>query len=125
MRLLHATTTTLNTKEFNKLSDRIIDSLYDIDSGIRDVYDIHINFIDGEWRIDFIPLDDNIPVIKVDTYTEYDDNNEVFRIIPVNLTDIPGKLKFKDEDGSYDLCVNYIAIFEFILGLYDFEYRLS
>ena len=125
MRLLHATTTTLNTKEFNKLSDRIIDSLYDIDSGIRDLYDIHINFIEDEWRIDFIPLDDNIPVIKVDTYTEYDDNDEVLRIIPVNLTDIPGKLKFKDEDGSYDLCVNYVAIFEFILGLYDFEYRLS
>lgn len=125
MRLLHATTTTLNTKEFNKLSDRIIDSLYDIDSGIRDLYDIHINFIEDEWRIDFIPLDDNIPVIKVDTYTEYDDNDEVLRIIPVNLTGIPGKLKFKDEDGSYDLCVNYVAIFEFILGLYDFEYRLS
>ena len=125
MRLLHATTTTLNTKEFNKLSDRIIDSLYDIDSGIRDLYDIHINFIEDEWRIDFIPLDDNIPVIKVDTYTEYDGGDEVLRIIPVNLTDIPGKLKFKDEDGSYDLCVSYVAIFEFILGLYDFEYRLS
>jgi hypothetical protein len=125
MRLLHATTTTLNTKEFNKLTDKIIDALYDIDQDIRDLYDIHINFIEDTWQIDFVPVIDNIPVIKVDTYTEYDEEDEILRIIPVNLTDIPGILKFKDEDKSYDLCVNYVAIFEFILGLYDFEYRLS
>lgn len=126
MKLLHSTTTMLNTKEFNQLSDRIINSLYDIDPDIKDLYDIHINYIDDAWQVDFVPENDNIPVIKVDTYTEYDNNNrEVLRIIPKNLTDLPEMLKFKDEDKSYDLCVNYVAIFEFILGLYDFEYRLS
>ena len=107
MKLLHSTTNMLNTKEFNQLSDKIIDSLYAIDP-------------------DIVPENDNIPVIKVDTYTEYDNNNrEMLKIIPKNLTDLPETLKFKDEDKSYDLCVNYVAIFEFILGLYDFEYRLS
>lgn len=116
----------LNTKEFNKLSDKIIDSLYELDSNMRDLYDIHVNYIDDSWAIDFIPLIDDIPVINIDTYTEYDDKGgEILKITPALLTDIPGKLKFNDEDGSYDLCVNYVAIFEFILGLYDFEYRLS
>jgi hypothetical protein len=116
----------LNTKEFNQLSNRIINSLYAIDPDIKDLYDIHINYIDDAWQVDFVPENDNIPVIKVDTYTEYDNNNqEILRIIPKNLTDLPEMLKFKDEDKSYDLCVNYVTVFEFILGLYDFEYRLS
>ena len=126
MKILHSTINMLNTKEFNKLSDKIIDSLYELNPDIQDLYDIHINFIDDTWRIDFVPLNDNIPVIKIDTYTEYDDKGrEVLKVIPSNLGDIPEELKFKDEDGSYNLCMNYVAIFEFILSLYDFEYKLS
>ena len=44
MKLMHTTTTTLNTKEFNKLSDKIADSLYALNPDIQDLYDIHINF---------------------------------------------------------------------------------
>ena len=125
MKVLHTTTTTLNIKEFNKLSDKISDSLFALNPDIQDLYDIHINYIEGEWHIDFLPLEDKIPVIKVDTYTEYDDNgDELLKIVPTNLTDIPSRLKLKDADGSYDLCMNYVAIFEFILSIYDFEYKL-
>ena len=114
----------LNTREFNQLSDKIIDSLFAFNPDIRNLYDIHINFIDDSWRIDFLPVS-NLPVIKVDTYTENDDNgSEVLKIVPQNLSDFPNTLKFK-EDDSYDLCMDYIAVFEFILSLYDFEYKLN
>jgi hypothetical protein len=126
MKLMHSTTTVLNTKEFNQLSEKMIDALYDLNPDIKDLYDIHINYIDDEWAIDFLPLVDDIPVIKINTYVEQHDNGrEILKAVPANLTDIPGILKFKDDNGSYDLCMNYVAVFEFILGLYDFEYRLN
>ena len=124
MKLMHTTTTRLNTREFNQLSDKIIDSLFAFNPDIRNLYDIHINYIDDSWRIDFLPVS-NLPVIKVDTYTENDsDGSEVLKIVPQNLSDFPSTLKFR-EDNSYDLCTDYIAIFEFILSLYDFEYKLN
>ena len=123
MKLMHTTTTTLNTKEFNKVSDSIIDTLYELNPEIQDLYDIHINFIEDNWQIDFLPLNDNIPVIKVETYVEYPNDREVLRVSPKTLTELPNKLKFKDEDGSYSLCMNYVTIFEFIISLYDFEYK--
>lgn len=67
MKVMRTTTTTLNTREFNKLSDKIIGSLYELNPDIQDLYDVHINYIGDDWRIDFIPLVDNIPVINVDT----------------------------------------------------------
>lgn len=125
MKILHSTTTELNTQEFNKLSDKIIDSLYNLNPYIQSLYDIHINFIDDSWRIDFIPRGDNTPVIKVDTYTEYNANNrEVLKITPKNLTDLPETLKFKDDDNLYDTCSDFISIFEFLLSLCDYEYKL-
>ena len=125
MKLMHTTTTTLNTKEFNKVSDKIIDALFELDPNIQNLYDIHINFVEDNWRVDFLPVLDNIPVIKVDTYTDYDDNgNEILHIIPSNLSDFPNTLKFKGNDNSYDLCMNYVSVFEFVLGMYDFEYNL-
>lgn len=125
MKLLHSTTTMLNTREFNKLSDKIIDKLYDLNPDIQEIYDIHVNYVDDTWRIDFLPIVDQLPVIKVDTYTEQDNNGgEVLKVAPALLTDFPGRLKISGDD-SYDLCVNYVALFEFVVALYDFEYRLS
>lgn len=116
----------LNTKEFNKLTDKIADALYELSPDIQDIYDIHINYIADAWEIDFIPLVDNIPTIKVNSFVDQDDHGrEVLRVIPINLSDLPGILKFKDSDKSYDLCVTYVVIFEFIIALYDFEYRLN
>ena len=125
MKVMRTTTTTLNTREFNKLSDKIIGSLYGLNPDIQDLYDIHINYIGDDWRIDFIPLVDSIPVINVDTYTDYNDRDqEILRVSPQDLTDLPNMLKLKDDDGAYDLCMNYVNIFEFLLSLYDFEYVL-
>ena len=125
MKLLHSTTTMLNTKEFNKLSDNIIDKLYDINPDIKDLYDIHINFIDDSWQIDFLSLVKGIPALKAEGYTEYTNRNiEVLKVNPQSLTDLPNSLKLVDSDRSYDLCMNYVVVFEFILGLYDFEYAL-
>ena len=125
MKLMHTTTTTLNTRNFNKLSDQIADSLYALNPDIQDLYDIHINYIEDSWRVDFVPVMDNIPVFKVDTYTEYNDKNqEILRLTPKTLSDLPETLKFKDENGSYDLCMNYVTIFEFIMSVYDFEFVL-
>lgn len=124
MKLLH--TTMLTTKEFNQLSEKIIDSFYKLNPDMQDLYDIHINFVDDEWVIDFLPLQNNLPVIKIDTYVEKDRNGgEVLKVLPTSLADMPDKLGFKDEDRSYDLCMNYVAIFEFVLALYDFEYKLN
>lgn len=123
MKILH--TTMLNTKEFNKLSDKIIDSLYELNPDIRDLYDIHINYIDDSWAVDFVPLVEDIPVIKIETYVDNSSGDEILKIIPSLLSDLPGRLKFAKENNSYELCMNYIIIFEFILALYDFEYKLS
>lgn len=115
----------LNTREFNKLTEKIIGSLYKLNPDVQDLYDIHINYIDDSWQIDFIPQIDNIPVIKVDTYVEQDDGgSEVLKIIPKNLSDIPQRLKISDK-GAYGLCMNYVELFEFVLSLYDFEYKLN
>jgi len=125
MKLMHTTTTTLNAKEFNKVSDDIADALYALNPDIRELYDIHINYIDSAWVLDFVPLIKGIPTIKINTQTDNtSDGSEVLRVIPINLTDLPSKLKLTDDDNSYNLCMNYVEIFEFILSLYDFEYKL-
>lgn len=125
MKLMHTTITKLNTKEFNKVSDDIADALYALNPDIRELYDIHINYIDSTWTIDFLPLTNGIPVIKIDAYTDNTSTGtEVLKVIPLDMTDLPSKLKFIDDDSSYNLCMNYVTIFEFILSLYDFEYKL-
>ena len=124
MKLMHTTTTTLNTKEFNKVSERIIDALYALNTDLRDLYDIHVNYINDSWQIDFIPVDNLLPVLKVDTYTDnVPSGAEVLKITPANITDMPKSIKLKDDDKSYALCMNYAAVFDFVLSLYDFEYR--
>lgn len=115
----------LNTKEFNQLSEKIINSIYRLNPNVRDLYDIHVNYIDDSWQIDFLPLNNKLPVIKIDTFVEQGDRGEeVLKIIPSSLTELPKKLRFS-EASSYDLCMNYVELFEFILALYDFEYQLN
>lgn len=126
MKLMHSTTTVLNTREFNKLSEKIIEALYDLNPELQDLYDIHINYIDDSWAIDFLPMNDNLPVINVDTYVDQDDRgNEILRITPAMLSDLPGRIKFTDENSASELCINYVALFDFLISLYDFEYKLN
>lgn len=125
MKLMHTTTTTLNTKEFNKVSDKISDALYALNPDIQDLYDIHINYIDDSWHIDFIPTQSKIPALKVMGYVDYSgDNSEMLKIHPQDLTDFPKAIKLGTDTRAYDLCAYYVTIFEFILSLYDFEYKL-
>ena len=125
MKLMHTTTTTLNTREFNKLSDSIIQAIYSISPEVQDLYDIHINYVKDSWRIDFLPVESDLPVLKVDTYTEYDNSGrEVLKVDPSGLEDFPKTFSLKDKNRSYDKCVNYMALFDFVVGLYDFEYTL-
>lgn len=124
MKLIHATVTNLSQREFNNLSDKIIEELYGLTPNVSDLYDIHINYVKDSWAIDFLPIIDYIPVIKVQTSTEQDDNGgEILKITPANLTDIPGILKFKG--NPTDLCNEYIYVFKLVLALQNFEYRLS
>lgn len=126
MKILQTTTTELNTREFNKLSGEIIDSIYDLAPDIENLYDIHINYIQDAWRIDFVPLIDTIPIIKVDTITETSDSgSEILKILPGSLTDVPKTISLKQGSGTSDSCMNYITIFECILALYDFEFALN
>ena len=74
MKLMHSTTTKLNTKEFNKLSDQIIEAMFELTPEARELYDIHINYISDAWKIDFLPIVDDIPVINVDTYVDQRDD---------------------------------------------------
>lgn len=107
------------------MSEDIIDALYELSPEIEDIYDIHINFINDNWKIDFLPFDTQFPVLSVNTYTENDDSGkEILRISPKNLVDVPVKLVLGKEDNAENLCLGYITLFEFILMLYDFEYVL-
>ena len=125
MKLMHTTTVELNTREFNRLSSRIIDSLYDVSPEIVDLYDIHINFIEDTWQVDFVPYDDHTPLLKVTAHTEYDDTGkEVLKITPTLLSELPSKIKLHDNDSTFDLCMDYMGLFRFIAKLPDWEYRL-
>lgn len=126
MKVLQTKVTTLNTREFNKLSDKIVDALYDKCEDIAALYDIHINYIDDSWRIDFIPLDDNFPVLKVDTFIQSESSGaEILKISPSAIDELPEKISLQKQSEGYDTCLNYVILFESILALYDFEYRLS
>ncbi len=126
MKLMHSTTTVLTTREFNKLSEKIIESLYELTPEIQELYDIHINYINDAWQIDFLPMNDNLPVIDVDTYVDQDNRgNEILKIVPAMLSDLPGKIKFSDENSSSELCINYVALFDFLISLYDFTYKVN
>lgn len=123
---MHSTTTTLNTKEFNKVSDDIISALYDLSPEIKEVYDIHVNYINDSWQIDFVPIIDDVPVIKIETYVRQDDDGgEFLTLVPSLLADFPGRLRFDDNRDAYDLCMHYVSIFDYIITLYDFEYALN
>lgn len=123
---MHSTTTVLTTREFNKLSEKIIESLYELTPEIQELYDIHINYINDAWQIDFLPMNDNLPVIDVDTYVDQDNRgNEILKIVPAMLSDLPGKIKFSDENSSSELCINYVALFDFLISLYDFTYKVN
>lgn len=125
MKLVKTVANKLSDREFEDLTSKIIATLYDLESGIKGIYDIHINIVSEEWQVDFIPLDSNIPVLKVNAYTTYaDDDQEVLRVVPTELTKFSTTVGFKD----YSTALSYVAkisiISDFVLALYDYEYVL-
>lgn len=125
MKLIHSTANTLSDREFTELGDSIISAMYDIDPDIRDLFEIHINMVNDEWQVDFVPIDDDIPVIKVDAYTSYDDRNrEILLVTPRKLDKFPDMLSIQNYDDSIDIANKFAIIGDYVTSLYDFEYRL-
>lgn len=126
MKLLHATVNTLSDREFNKVSNYIADSIYKLDPEIRSIYEIHIDMIDGNWHIEFVPTSKVTPVLKVNTYVSYnDDNREVLHITPNGLVKFPDNVTFRDYESAIDAVTPYNVIADLIVELFDFEYVLS
>lgn len=125
MKLVKTIPNNLSDREFEELTSKIIDAMYEIDSEVRDLYDIHINMISEEWQIDFVPTDDDVPVIKVDAYTSYDDRNrEVLQIAPKMLDKFPEYLKISNYDECLEIVNKLSVVGDFVLALHDFEYIL-
>lgn len=125
MKLVKTITNDLSDREFEELTSKIIDAMYEIEPDVRDLYDIHINMISEEWQIDFVPVDEDIPVIKVDSYTSYDDQNrEVLQITPKMLDKFPEYLKVSNYDNCLDIVNKLSIVGDFVLALHDFEYIL-
>ena len=125
MKLVKTITNDLSDREFEKLTSRIIEAIYAIDPEARDLYDIHINMIAEEWNVEFVPTDADIPVIKVDSFTSYDDQNrEVLQITPKMLDKFPEYLKVSNYDDCLDIVNKLSIIGDFVVALHDFEYIL-
>ena len=125
MKLLHAKTNTLSDKEFDNLCDNIIDAIYDIEPDIRDLFEIHINMVNDDWVVDFVPLDDTIPILKVSAYTAYDDRNrEVLQIAPERLDKFPEFVNVSNYSSAIDVANKLSIVGDFMTSLFDFSYKL-
>lgn len=125
MKLLHTIPTDLPEKEFDILSHSIQDAIMDIDPDISDIYSVHIDIISGEWHIEFVPKSNRTPVIKVDAYTVYDDNNnEILKISPTDAIKFAEKQHFNDYNDAVQFVSELHIILDFLLELYEFEYKL-
>lgn len=125
MKLVKTTLNNLSDAEFNELSRKIISTMYDLEAGIKSIYSIHLNVVSNEWHVDFAPLDKNMPVLRVNAFTTYaDDDQEVLRVVPEELIKFPAEVSFDD----YSTALSYVAklsiISDFALALYDYEYVL-
>ena len=122
VKLLHSVNNELTDRDFDKLTHRVENAIYRLDPEIEDIYEIHIDMINDEWHIEFVPISKKTPVLKVNTYTSFnDDNKEVLHITPDGLIKFPDNLKFDDYEDALDAITPYNVISDFILGLYDFE----
>ena len=125
MKLMHTSNRKLSDKEFDILCHDITDSLLSIDADIPDIYNVHIDMISGDWHVEFVPKSSNTPVIKVNTYTIYDeDDNEVLKLSPTDIVKIPEDHHFKDYDDATQFASKLQVILDFLQFLYEFEYTL-
>lgn len=123
MKIIKSTTVELSEQEFSKLSDRISDALYDIEPEIKNLYDVHIDYILDNWHVEFVPTDVSIPVLKVSAYTAYTDNREFLYIKPESITKFLSQYNISDYSDAIDFANNLSILSDFILGLHDFSYQ--
>lgn len=125
MKLLHFSDKNLSDREFDELTNTLIDNIYKIDSDIEDIYEIHVDMINDEWHMEFVPKTNKTPIIKVDTYTVYDErNHEILRIRPVDIIKFPETVKLRNYEDALKSSSKLNVILNFLIELYDFEFPL-
>lgn len=126
MKVITTTTTELSDHDFNVLTKKIANAIYDIEPEIADVYEIYINIVNDEWVVNFSPKSATVPVLKVDTYTVYDPHNrEHLEIQPIKLEKFPNVLNISTYDKCMDVSEFLVTLSNFVIGLSDFSYILS
>lgn len=124
MKILHTTKVILGAKEFNKIADSVIDEIYLYFPKIKKLYDIHINYINDSWEVDFIPLVEHMPVLTVDTEVKYSaKNDEILTITPVSLDKLPVHMSFIS-DGPSKIDRDFQALFDFTSRISEIKFLL-
>ena len=121
---MHTTKVILGAKEFNKIADSVIDEIYRYFPKIKKLYDIHINYINDSWEVDFIPLVEHMPVLTVDTEVKYSARgDEILIITPVSLDKLPMHLAFIS-DGLGKIDGDFQALFDFTSKISEIRFLL-
>lgn len=125
MKIIRFSKETLSAYDFGELTDLLSDALYAIIPEIKDIYEIHIDYIADDWHIEFVPTDKEVPVLKVNAYTTYDsEDNEILHIKPVQLIKFSDTYSIDTYSDAMDFANKISTISDFILGLHDFSYKL-
>jgi hypothetical protein len=125
VKLLHTISNKLSDRDFDKLAQKIISSMYELEPGIENIYRIHIDIIQDEWHIEFVPNSRKVPIIKVNAYTSYNANNrEILHVSPINIIKFPEVINLKGYDDALTSVADLNIVLDFLVDLYDFEYPL-
>lgn len=125
VKLLHTIPKELSDRDFDELTQDIASSMYKLEPGIEHIYTIHIDIIQDEWHIEFVPNSRKVPIIKVNAYTSYNDNNrEILHISPINIIKFPEVINLRGYDDALTSVADLSIVLDFLVDLYDFEYPL-
>ena len=123
MKIIKSTTVELSDYEFDELTASIVDAVYALSPEIRNIYEIHIDYISDDWHVEFVPMNNKVPVLKVEAITSYVDNKETLYIKPQILNKIPPAYAVSTYDDALYISNILESISEFVLQLYDFSFE--